>query len=117
MSERHVHERMGITANSTGRTVIGHIAEAFPRDTVEVVRVVVEQLNAADADWNVELGGNDVFSAEQSVSSADTPEGFVPDQNRFDADETSQIALDVSTAGSAGGLHVTVVTKAKGPDA
>lgn len=117
MSQRHIHERMEIASDATGQTVIDHIAEAWPRDTVEVVRVVVEQVGAADADWNVRLGDLEVFDGDQTVGAADTPEAFVPDQNRFGADEASQIALDVSTAGSAGGLNATVLTRATGPEA
>lgn len=100
-----------VDAASPGRTVLGHIAEVFAGMTAEVSRVVAEQTNNADAEFNIELGGNDVFNNEQSVDSADTPEGFVPDQNRYSSSDTDQIALDVSNAAgnAADQLIVTVV--------
>lgn len=117
MSER-IHEATGVAADAAGRTVIGFLAEAFPNRTVEVKRVIAEQTGAADADFNVEAGGQDVFSGEQSVANADTPEGFSPDQNRYEASETSDIAVDVSNASGTGGstLNVTVVVDVHGED-
>lgn len=114
-----IHERAGVAADSAARTVIGHVGEVFPQGTVEVKRVVVEQTQAADADFNIEVGGADVFSAEQSVATAGTPEGFAPDQNRYEADETAQVAVDVSSASATAGslLHVTVVTETVGEEA
>jgi len=113
MSNEIIHEKTGIAADSAGRTVIGHLGELRPGSSlsgVKAVRVVVEQTGAADADFNIELGGSDLFNAEQSVDAADTAEGLTPDQNKYASDETDQIAVDVSSAGSGGSeLHITVV--------
>jgi|APHM01.1.fsa_nt_gi hypothetical protein len=96
-------------ASGTTQEVNVSTAAAFSATTLEVSNVVVEQTNAADANWNIQINGDDLFSAEQSVASGDTPENFVPDQNRHVADETATVSVDVSSAGSAGDLNVFVV--------
>jgi hypothetical protein len=102
---------MGIAADNTNTDELGHIAEAFPEATVEVIAVIAEQTSNADAEWNIEVEGTAVFSSEQSVSSSDTPELFVPDQNEFSATETDQLNINKSSQASASdSLHVTVVT-------
>jgi hypothetical protein len=99
----------GIDATSTGSTTAGFAAAAFPGSTLELVNVTAEQTTNADADWNIEVGGDDAFSTEQSVAASGTPEQFVPDQNQYDSDDTSTIAVDVSSAGTGGELSFTLV--------
>jgi hypothetical protein len=94
------------TADTTTICTLGSLFFTGP---AEVTRVLCEQTGAADAQWNVELGGNDLFANEQSVDAADTVESFVPDQNEYSSTESDQLAVSVSTAGSAGNLIVTVV--------
>lgn len=80
--------------------------------SVTVLAVVVQQTNNADAEWNVELDGNDLFSAEQSVAAADTPEEFIPDQSQDAHDDVGvRIDVDVSTgaANAADSLGVSVL--------
>jgi hypothetical protein len=108
---RHVHERNGIAADDTDSEVIGHVAETFPEATAEIVALVVEQTSNSDGQWNVEVGGDALFSQEQGVSAADTPERFVPDQNQQEALETAQIVLNKSGAAAASDNYtVTVIT-------
>ena len=108
---RHTHEETGIAADNTDTDRIGVAGEAFPEASVEIVTVLVEQTSNSDAEWNIELNGNAVFSSEQTVSAADTVERFTPDQNRYTSDETAAIEINKSNAAaSADSLNVTVVT-------
>jgi hypothetical protein len=76
---------------------------------VEVVEIVAEQENNADAEWNVLVDGSNVFAASQSVASADAPETFTPDQNRIASGASMAVELDVTaSSGTAGNLHVGV---------
>ena len=66
--------------------------------SVTVLSVVVEQTNNADAEWNIELDGNDLFATEQSVTAPDTLEEFIPEQNQDAHDDTAvRLTLDIST--------------------
>jgi hypothetical protein len=77
---------------------------------VEVVEIVAEQENNADAEWNVLVDGSNVFAASQSVASADAPETFTPDQNRIASGASMAVELDVTaSAGAADNLLVDVL--------
>lgn len=98
-----------VDAASAATSHIGFIGEHLYGSSVYVEEVVAEQEGASDADFNVELGGSDLFGSEQSVSSADTPEVLNPDQNEAGTGSPLELAVDVSAAGSAGDLNITVV--------
>jgi hypothetical protein len=97
-----------IDATTAGTTAIGHAGAAHPEATLELVTVIAEETGGNGGEFNVELGGNDVFSGEQSVGAAGTSERFTPDQNEYESDETADVAFDISSAGS-GNYNVTVV--------
>jgi hypothetical protein len=100
-----------VAADDVATTALGAILSHKYGSSVEVVEVVVEQTNNADAEFNLQVDGNNAFSAEQSVAQADTLESFIPDQNEFSADNVL-LELDVSNgAGNAadvlnGGVRV-----------
>jgi len=87
-----------VDAATAGRSVISFLGVHKFGSSVTVEEVTVEQTNNADADFNVELDGSDTFSAEQSVSAADSAETLTPDQNRHAAGDAVDLAVDVSTA-------------------
>jgi hypothetical protein len=94
---------MEISADAVATEAVDLLQAYKHGGAVTVLSVVVEQTGAADTDWNIELDGNDLFAAEQSVGAADTPEEFIPDQNREAHDDTAvPLALDVSGAGTGG---------------
>lgn len=108
-----IHETVGANAASTGTTLLGYIAEAFPGATVEIDRVILEQVGAADASINLELAGNPVFSSAISVASAGTAEAHTPDQNEFAASETDALQADVTTASGTTSSTYNMTVKAK----
>lgn len=111
-NNRQVHERRALSADDTNTDPIGFVGEQHPGKTVRVVAVIAEQTSNADAEWNIQVGGNDLFNSEQSVSSADTPELFAPDQNRYVGNDTDKIEIDKSSAAAAAdNLNITVVTE------
>lgn len=114
--QKTIHKTVAANAAATGKTRLGFIAEAFPGATVEVARVVLEQVGAADANINLELAGNKVFASDISVSAAGTAEGHTPDQNEYAADETDALEADVTTASSttSSTYDMTVVLKIHG---
>lgn len=87
-----------VDAASAARSVISFIGVHQYGGSVTVEDVTVEQTNNADADFNIELGGDDIFNSEQSVDAADTIETLTPDQNKSAAGENLDLAVDVSTA-------------------
>lgn len=94
---------VGIPADAVARTTIDLLQGYKDGGGVTAHAVVVEQVGAADAEWNIELDGNDLFDAEQSVAAADTPEEFIPNQNRDAHDDVAvEVAVDVSLAGAGG---------------
>lgn len=106
-----------VDAASTGRSVISFLGVHKFGSSVTVEEVTAEQTNNADADFNVELDGSDVFSGEQSVSAADTAETLTPDQNRHAAGDTPDLAVDVSSAAAnAADQLLVTVTVSDGKD-
>lgn len=103
---------MGIPADAVATETVDLIQAHKHGGGVTALAVVVEQTNNADTEFNIELEGEDLFAAEQSVAAADTPEEFVPEQNR-DAhdDEVVELTVDVSSAAAAAGdeLNVSVL--------
>lgn len=109
---RRTSKEVGVAADAVATTTIDLLQAYKYGGGVTVLAVVVEQTNNADAEFNVELEGNDLFAAEQSVAAADTPEEFIPDQNRDAHDDTGvRLAVDVSTAAAAAGdeLNISVL--------
>ena len=97
-----------VDAATVARTVVGYIQAYKFGGSVRAVSVAADQENADDADWNVELDGSDLFSAEQSVAATDTAEQFQPDQS-LDAHDTVgiELAIDVSaSSATAGDLNI-----------
>lgn len=92
-----------VAADSAATTALGAILSHKEGGSIEVVELVVEQTTNADAEFNLQVDGNDAFSSEQSVDTADTLESFVPDQNEFAADNVL-LELDVSNAAAAADL-------------
>jgi hypothetical protein len=108
---KHDYNATGVAADSTGVTHVSFVGAHLYGSSATVEQVIAEQSGAADADFNVELDGNDVFSNEQSLDAADTPEELTPDQNKNAAGSPLELAVDVSSAsGTADStLDVTVV--------
>lgn len=82
--------------------------------SVKVEEVIVEEAdgNANSLTWNVQLDGRQIFSADQSVSAASTPETFIPDQNLHATGDNLQLLFEVTgPTGTESGsevMHVTV---------
>lgn len=89
-----------VAADSASTVALGAFLSHKEASTAEVVEVVVEQTTNADAEFNLQVNGNDAFSSEQTVSEADTLESFVPDQNEYAADNVL-LELDISNAAAA----------------
>lgn len=115
---RYVHEN-SVNAFHVGINQIGQAVEAFPDAVSRAVAVVVEQTGAADAQWNVLLNGQRLFSAGSAgvgINAADTPITFVPNSstraNRVTTNETHNYSVEVMSASATEGsqLHVTVLT-------
>jgi hypothetical protein len=100
---------MGIPADAVATETVDLIQAHKHGGSVTALAVVVEQTGSADAEFNVELDGEDLFAAEQSVAAANTPEEFIPEQNR-DAhdDEAVELAVDVSSAAAGAGEELNV---------
>lgn len=89
-------EAVGVDASATGTTDLGSVVA----DEAEVQEVTVASADQ-DFDFNVTMEGADVFSAEQSLSTAS--ETFTPDQNaRVGGSETVEFTFDVSSASANG---------------
>lgn len=102
-------ERMGIPADAVGTETVDLIQVHKFSGAVTVLAVVVEQTDAQDADWNVELDENDLFAAEQSLGPPDMPREFIPDQNREAHDDRAvRLAIDVSAASGTAGSELNV---------
>lgn len=67
-----------------------------------VEEVIVEQEGAQDAEWNIIVDGSNLFSSTQSVASADAPETFVPDQNRYFTG-SAKAELDITASSGTSG--------------
>lgn len=106
MRQDYTHE--SITATATGQTELGPVGIHLFGGTVQVVAVTARETSSADTGWNVNLGGNAIFSASQSVSSADTWETFIPDQNKRAAGENVSLEADVTASGTTGPLAMGV---------
>jgi|APHM01.1.fsa_nt_gi hypothetical protein len=91
-----------VAADSVATVALGTMLSHKEGGSIEVVEVVVEQTNNADAEFNLQVGGNDAFSNEQSVAAADTLESFTPDQNEFASDNVL-LEIDVSNAAANAG--------------
>lgn len=113
---QYTYNAEGIDADSTGKTVLGYTAPAHPEATLEVVAVVVEQEDITDgngdAEFNVDVDDDAIFSEAQSVDALDTPERFIPDtDDRFSGSDLEAIEFEVTGAdgGTSSAYHVTVV--------
>lgn len=85
-----------VDVSSTGVTEIGSVVT----DQAEVKEVRINTTDQ-DFDFNVAAEGTDVFSSEQSPSSAE--ESFVPDQNaRVGGTGAVELNFDVSNNSAAG---------------
>lgn len=104
-----------VDATTIATTTIGFAQAQEFGGTGFVHKVVAEQEGANDAEFNVNVDGNAVFSSTQSVASADTPETFVPDQNRHYTGPSVQVEIDVTaSSGTSGNLIVGVLTDDQG---
>lgn len=97
-----------IAADSATDTSLGVFLSHQSDATIEVISVAVEQTTNADAEFNILLDGESVFSTPKSVSTGDTVETFIPDQNKHSVD--GLLAVEVTSAGSAdvlnGGIRI-----------
>lgn len=89
-----------IAADSAVETSLGVFLSHQSDSTIEVISVAVEQTTNADAEFNILLDGEYVFSTAQSVSAGDTVETFIPDQNKHSVD--GSLAIEVTSAGTGG---------------
>jgi len=94
----------GVAVDATGTTT----TDTGLDDDAEVEAVIVTS-TAQDFDFNVSLGGNDLFATEQSPSAA--VEKFSPEQNVEAGAGLPSLDIDVSAASASGGAtaDVTVV--------
>lgn len=105
MTIRQDYTHENVTATATGQTELGPAMIHEFGGTLYAKRVTVQQSNgASDAQWNVNLDGNALFSVTQSVSASNTFETFVPDQNHYASSDPTSVEADVTTAGSSGPL-------------
>lgn len=103
------HDYSGDVPADTINTVpIGaiQVARGFSSGAT-IRRVVARQEGANDAEWNINVAGNAIFSSTQSVASADTTETFQPDQNTSITASADAIEVDVTaSSGTSGRLAV-----------
>lgn len=102
-----------IDVTSTGAVPLGFVQAHKYGGSVRAVEVVAES-TVDDAEWNVELDGNDLFGSDASVAASGEAETFTPDQNRSASGDTVSLAVDVNTAtsGSAGTMDIGVALDA-----
>lgn len=89
-----------VTADSVQTHWLGFVQFHEFGGTALVEKVIVEQENNSDAEWNINANGSAIFSSTQSVASGDTPETFVPDQNRELTGANSELQFDVTASAS-----------------
>lgn len=89
-----------VTANSVQTHHMGFVQLHEFGGTAFVEKIVAEQTNRQDAQFNVNIDGSALFSSTQSVASSDTPETLVPDQNRHAAGENVRLEVDVTASAS-----------------
>lgn len=87
-----------IPADSATETPLGVFLSHQSDSTIEIISIAVEQTTNADAEFNILLDGEYIFSTPQSVSAGDTVETFIPDQNKHSID--GSLAIEVTSAGS-----------------
>lgn len=99
------HDYTGDVPADTINTVpVGHILVALDFSSgAEIRRVAARQEGANDAEWNINVGGNAIFSSTQSVSTSDNTETFTPDQNTAIAASGDAIEVDVTASSGTGG--------------
>lgn len=87
-----------VAIDATGTTTLGTVEG--DRDQALVVTV---NADAADFDFNIEVGGSDLFSAEQSPGGT-TEESFTPDTAKAVVESAvdEDVVIDVSSASSTG---------------
>lgn len=100
-----------VPADTINTVPVGHIQVALNFSSgARIRRVAARQEGAADAEWNINVGGNALFAATQSLASADTTETFTPGQNRDIAASGEAIEVDVTaSSATAGELAVGLV--------
>lgn len=94
----YTHEN--IDASGTGTTELGPVQIHRFGGAVYAKLVSVQQVDAADAEWNVNLNGNAIFSVTQTVSASNQFEEFIPDQNRHASGQGFSMDFEVTTAGT-----------------
>jgi len=107
---KHDYNENGIDA-TTGVTVpLGFVQAHKYGGSITVEDVVVEMAGTdADNDFNIEVGGSDVFSAEQTATNGAIGT-FTPDQNREATGEYVQLDIDISAANATTGtMNVSVM--------
>lgn len=98
IKQDYTHEN--IDGTSTGTTELGPVAIMEEGATARVKKVVVEQQGASDVEFNVNFGGQAVFSDTQTVSANNTFEEFTPDQNFYEGPSFASLEFDVTSPGS-----------------
>lgn len=97
---RQDYTEQGIDGSATGTTELGPVQIHRFGGSVFAKLVACQQNDAADAEWNVNLDGNAIFSTTQSVSASNQFETFVPDQNRNASGAAPSLEFEVTTAGT-----------------
>ncbi|HDN73686.1 MAG TPA: hypothetical protein ENG16_01510 [Archaeoglobus sp.] len=113
--EKQVLSASGIDATKPKgtKTRLGYIMIHRYGGSIEVVEVIARQSGAADAYWNIELAGNNIFSTSQSVAAADKDQIFYPDQNKYAAASALPVdfVMKASSATAGSTIDVAVLVK------
>lgn len=65
-----------------------------------VEKVVVRADDNTNPSFNIVIDGSTLFSTDQTLTAADTPETFVPDQNRHFTGPSVQVLFSVTASAS-----------------
>lgn len=91
----------GLDVQSTGTQLIGFVQTHEYGGSGFVEKVVAQIEDNTNPEFNVNIDGSAIFSSTQSLAAANTPETFVPDQNRHFTGPSVAVQLDVTTSASA----------------
>lgn len=91
-----------VTANTVQTHHIGFVQAHEFGGVGFIEKVVAEQVDNSDAEWNVLVDGSAVFTSTQSVAVSDAAEEFIPDNDpsRYIQGGTADVALDVTASAS-----------------
>lgn len=96
--DEHLSEQ-GVALDATGTTEVGTLLT----DRARVMRVAHESDDAADAEFNINVNGDPVFEAAQSLDAVGDFERFVPDQNTNVSDGPVTVEVEITAASATAG--------------